>query len=182
MATASKKTATTATATAKTGARAKTLSRPPRVAPLTPEQRTRLDVLRNAKKLGAAATRELAELERLVEGRRVYKRFMRNAVKARKAAGEAVEVDAPKPASSRKVVGAERVAEERARGAAKVAELQARAPLAVTVQAMAGAASAMTLSKAELIGGIKAALLIVVDESQREGLKYALQLAVKLEG
>lgn len=52
---------------------------------------------------------------------------------------------------------------------------QAPAPTAAKVQG-----SAMVLSKADMVGGLKAALLVVTDEQQKLGLQYALQLAQKL--
>ena len=53
-------------------------------------------------------------------------------------------------------------------------------PAAAVTQVFAG--GTITLSKAELIAGIRVALTIVTDDAQRKGLEYALQLAQKLEG
>jgi hypothetical protein len=39
-----------------------------------------------------------------------------------------------------------------------------------------------SLTKVELVGALKAALLILDDEQQRFGIRYALELAQKLEG
>ena len=73
-----------------------------------------------------------------------------------------------------------RRAYSRARYARIRDEKKAAAAPAARKAAAVVAASAMTLSKTDMIGGLKAALLVVSDEQQKLGLQYALQLAQKL--
>lgn len=104
------------------------------------------------------------------------------------AAGTRAKTLAPRDRVSARKSAAEREAEEKRekkRAASKrwyenkknATTTTASTPQAATPIARA---SAPTLSKADLIGALKGALIVVSDEQQKLGLQFALKLAEKL--
>lgn len=171
------KAATKTNTKTKTGARAKTLSAKDGArlgVALTAEEGAYLRKLKSKAERGVALTPQQRSEMRSLDARRIARleaaRAWRNGRKA--AAKKKAKAKATAPASVAK--------ETVSRLGAAIETLEAE--VAKVAATGATPAATQTLSKAELIGGIKVALTITTDEATRKGLEMALELARKLEG